>query len=538
VPDHPDRVLQSQVVELSASQAAKLFHLSPGDIDLLAHVRRVLLDSSETILNRLFGRLSMLPEGTRLFLGRRHPAQASRMRRWLQRCLRPWDPEIREPRLKPLALHCARTGVPMTYVTAVFACLEEVCLEVLAEGNHTPPLPPRSSEILRRRLATEQTGFLSICSREAHRIAAEGTRRLEQTVRERSERLRSTIRLSQAVTSEVDETQVMRVLAHHVLEVFHPDFLVIHTILQGDFVESPVCIINGEVSEVEDDDAMHRLRKDWSLCRAARTGEVVHVSDVERSLLGCPFRAWPSELGSYCCVPLASGTQVLGWMHLRRQQAGGFCEEELEVLGIYGQMVGTAITSHRLVVENRRQATTDSLTGLSNRRHFESVMQKEELLLARRGSAASLLMLDIDHFKGFNDNFGHETGNRILVAFGVALRNCLRRSDEVARIGGDEFVVLLRDCDSEHAARVAAKVLLVASETSVRIDATTCQHLEISAGVAACPQHAGSLEETLLLADVALLRAKESGKNRYITYDDSVDGAVLSARGRGRGLSR
>ena len=123
MPEATDKVPPQHAIELSASQAAKLFHLSPEDIEVLSQVRTVLLEASDTVLNRLFGRLSILPEGAGLFSGRRHAVQTKRMSRWLGRALRPWDPEVREPRLKALALHCARVGVPTTYVTAVFVCL-------------------------------------------------------------------------------------------------------------------------------------------------------------------------------------------------------------------------------------------------------------------------------------------------------------------------------------------------------------------------------------------------------------------------------
>lgn len=522
--------------DLSASQAAKLLHLDPDEIAALAPMREMLVGSTDRIISRLHGQLSILPGGAELLGGLRRAGRLQAlMRKWLDRGLRPWDPEVREPRLRHLAMFCARRAVPLTYVSAIFSCLGEVCLEVISQAGETGGTAPgwsaMAARVFRRRLATERLAFQSICCRWVNRQSGLRTAQLEQTIHVRSERLRSTVTLSQAVTGEIDEPQVVRVLAEHVVRMFQPSFLAIHTIQAGDFIETPVSILDGEPDTRADDDAMRLLRKDWRLCRAARTGQICHVEDVAASLVGCPHQAWSQSTGSYCCVPLASGTQVLGWMHLRRAETGGFCPEELEVLGIYGQMAGTAITSLRLVQENRQQATTDPLTGLYNRRYFENVMRKEDLILQRRDGSASLVMLDVDEFKQFNDRFGHDTGDRVLTSFAAALRECVRQTDEVARLGGDEFVVLLRDCDCEHAGHVAEKIIHTARQTSVRLDAEHSQHLHVSAGVAGCPEHARTLDETLLLADVALLRAKEAGRNRFEAYDAGRDGAALGARG-------
>jgi diguanylate cyclase (GGDEF)-like protein len=151
---------------------------------------------------------------------------------------------------------------------------------------------------------------------------------------------------------------------------------------------------------------------------------------------------------------------------------------------------------------------------------------------------ASVVMVDVDHFKEFNDRYGHETGDRVLTALAAALRQAIRCTDEVARLGGDEFILLLRDCGAENAVKVGQKILDRAEAASVRVDSATHVNLEISVGIASCPDHAKSLEEASLLADVALLRAKESGRNQVAIYNPDVDGQVLATRGYGRGLSR
>jgi len=518
--------------QISASQAAKLFRLSKSEIKLLEEVRSMIDESSEVILNLLLGRLSILPGGAALFGDpSRSVKTRARMRRWLQAGLKPWDPKVRQSHLRRLALYCARKSVPAPHITSVFLCLEYACTKVLNKAAQRDGIALKDfhkmESVFRKRIMSEHLGFVLLYSRYSRAIETRRRLSLERTIDARSRRLASTVSLSQAVTSEIDQDQVIRVLARHVMKIFAPDFLAIHSIEPEGIVETPIMISGGQVVPCRDDSAMGRLRNDWRLCRAARIGRAYYVADATDTLKGCPYRAWAKDEGCYCCIPLTSGTNMLGWMHLRRDEAGAFADEDIEVLGIYGQMVGTALTSLRLVEENKQQATTDPLTGLHNRRFFEDAMHKDDMLRNRRGGASSVIMLDIDKFKQFNDNYGHKTGDRVLVAFTSALRQAVRGTDEVARIGGDEFAVLLRDCGAQDACQVAEKIVRLAGRNAVYIDASRSEHLEISAGVAVCPEHAPTLAEALLLADIALMRAKEAGRNTHQIYDKELHGAAV-----------
>jgi len=518
-------------MQLSVSQAAKLFRLHKSEISLLEDIRKMIADSSEVILNLVFGRLSMLPDGARLFGNSDRTGKIrTRMRKWLDRGLKPWSPEVRESHLRPLAMFCAQKGVPEPYITSVFHCLDYACTKVLKKAAHRDKIDAKAfgkmESVFRKRIMTEHLGFVLLYSRYAKALAIRQRIALERKIEIRSRRLASTVSLSQAVTSEIDQDQVIRVLARHVMDIFAPEFLMINTIGVEGLVETPMMIVDQQVVAQDDDAAMHRLRKDWHLCRAARIGQTYHVADAANSLTGCSYCAWASQTGSYCCIPLTSGTNMLGWMNLRSNEIDAFSKEALEVLGIYGQMVGTAITSLRLVKENTQQATTDPLTGLHNRRYFEEAMHKDDLLRSRCGGSSSIIMLDVDHFKTFNDTYGHDTGDRVLIAFTAALRKAIRATDELARLGGDEFAILLRGCQAEEASCIAEKVVRLAEETTICIDATRSEHLQISAGLAACPQDAETLKEALLLADIALMRAKETGRNDYQIYNRQLHAAV------------
>lgn len=517
--------------ELSPSQAAKLFHLSPQEIRTLDRARQALLSSASVIHSKLCSRLSLLPGCAELLDSDGRRSRPGRgVTRWLDLALRPWSPATRQPKLKHLATFCCRIGVPAGYIAAIFSCLHEVCADILSEAATAGKLPDESAanviRIVNKRLATEQLGLLAVYSKHSCRIHELHMEQMQQKIQGRSDLLASTVALSQAISQEIEESQVISVLAHHVMDTFSPDCLMIHTVESGDLLETPVTIINGKVVRLPEDDRTQALRSDWRLCRAARTGNLFHVPDVTSALVRCTVQIREQTSGSYCCVPLASSTEVFGCMHLRRLRAGAFSEEDLEILSVYGRLVGAALTSLRLLKLNRQQADTDPLTGLHNRRYFHAMLEKEEMLLNRRGGSACVLMIDVDQFKQVNDQHGHEPGDRLLQELANVLRNTVRRTDEIARYGGDEFVVMLRDCKPADALRLASNITEKVLETQILAEGGHEVGATVSVGVAGSPAHARGLEETILLADAAMLRAKKAGGNQAAVFQTSPASAV------------
>lgn len=160
-------------------------------------------------------------------------------------------------------------------------------------------------------------------------------------------------------------------------------------------------------------------------------------------------------------------------------------------------------------------AITDPLTGLSNRRSFESMSNAEVARCTRYGSTISLLMLDIDHFKRINDTWGHQTGDEILQFVGTSLATIKRDSDIVARIGGEEFVCMLPETDTEGAVTFANRIRALMSERIL----DDGRPLTTSVGVAEFRRHGLTIDELLHAADAALYRAKELGRNRVEVAD-------------------
>lgn len=182
------------------------------------------------------------------------------------------------------------------------------------------------------------------------------------------------------------------------------------------------------------------------------------------------------------------------------------------------------ITERKLMEEQLSAlALTDSLTGLANRRAFDRDLDREWKRTLREGSQISLLLLDIDHFKKFNDRYGHQVGNDCLRAIAIVLRQAVRSTDVAARYGGEEIAVVLPSTDTEGAVALAEKI-------RAAIEALKLTHegnpegggrVTASVGVAtALARHGGTMrmpESLLLAADNALYKAKHGGRNRIAT---------------------
>lgn len=167
-----------------------------------------------------------------------------------------------------------------------------------------------------------------------------------------------------------------------------------------------------------------------------------------------------------------------------------------------------ALRNARLLGENERLATRDSLTGLANRRLFDESLQREVARAQRLSTPVSLLVLDVDHFKQVNDTYGHQTGDSVLRQVADALVANTKNYDVTARYGGDEFVVLLPGCCRDDAMRVAERVRNGISRAVDEAPVT------ISAGVATVPDNASDAERLMAAADAALYEAKRTGRDR------------------------
>ena len=179
----------------------------------------------------------------------------------------------------------------------------------------------------------------------------------------------------------------------------------------------------------------------------------------------------------------------------------------------------------------QEQAMRDRLTGLYNRNYVQEWFGLELHRAQRHGRPIAAIMLDIDHFKRFNDTFGHEAGDLVLRELAGALGRSTRGSDVASRYGGEEFLVLLPECPFDAALRRAERMREEVARLELRYDDRPLGPVTVSLGVAVFPDHAKESEELLRHADEALYLAKQSGRNRVVAYS-AMAGAGASNRTR------
>jgi diguanylate cyclase (GGDEF)-like protein len=181
--------------------------------------------------------------------------------------------------------------------------------------------------------------------------------------------------------------------------------------------------------------------------------------------------------------------------------------------------VQSALTNAHKYDAIRRQVVTDHLTRLYNRRYFMNRAGEEIERSLRHQEPLSVLMIDIDHFKEFNDTYGHATGDRVLQTVARAMQDALRKPDVCARHGGEEFAVLLPSTPGENAYYVAERVRRTLSDTRYTgLGLPAEANITISVGVATCPRDATDLDALMELADRALYRAKAAGRDQVVLH--------------------
>jgi diguanylate cyclase (GGDEF)-like protein len=174
-----------------------------------------------------------------------------------------------------------------------------------------------------------------------------------------------------------------------------------------------------------------------------------------------------------------------------------------------------ALDNARLHGIVKRQAVTDELTGLANRRSFRESLDTELLRAERFGSGLALVFADLDDFKDVNDQFGHQAGDEVLRAFAEVLAGRIRGIDQAARLGGEEFAILLPETDAVGAEALAENLRLAIAGLAVTVGEVEI-HITASFGVAAFPESRGA-DELMTAADLALYSAKRQGKDRVVT---------------------
>ncbi len=233
-----------------------------------------------------------------------------------------------------------------------------------------------------------------------------------------------------------------------------------------------------------------------------------------------------AHIRSWVGAPILARGRVLGFLSLDKIEPGFYTAALADHLAAFAAQAGLALENANLYAEQQRLAVTDSLTGIANRRHFDSVLGRELQRAVRFHRPTALLMLDLDDFKQYNDRYGHLAGDGLLRAIALALSQSLRSVDTIARYGGEEFVIILPETDLEAGRLAAERVRQLIEHLPLRPGGPGSPPVTISLGVSAAPVHAVLPTGLVHAADIALFQAKARGKNQAVVFEEAL---VVSA---------
>jgi diguanylate cyclase (GGDEF)-like protein/PAS domain S-box-containing protein len=245
-------------------------------------------------------------------------------------------------------------------------------------------------------------------------------------------------------------------------------------------------------------------------CWALRRGKL-HTSET-MPCSGCGMHVGADRI----CVPMSAQGEMIGVLHLESASSAAAGESSLELISAITERIGVAITNLRFRDVLKEQAMIDPLTGLYNRRFLEEYLELELLRAARCRRPFALLMLDADHFKRFNDTFGHQAGDVILREIAQVLRNQTPPGGMACRFGGEELIVVCPETSLDEAMARAERIRQAVESLVVSDHGQPLGKVTVSIGVAAAPSRGASATELLQAADKALYQAKHNGRNRIV----------------------
>src|ERR1700686_2020495 len=257
-------------------------------------------------------------------------------------------------------------------------------------------------------------------------------------------------------------------------------------------------------------------------CWALRRG-CTHAHPGGRSVPHCSHLLGE---GPSVCIPLIANGDTFGTLAIQNDEplspisdpdAGSAAfARRLQVAATAAEHIALAIANLNLRESLRLQAVRDPLTGLYSRRYMQEFLERELHSARRKNRPVAVMMLDLDHFKRYNDNFGHSAGNHALAAIGETLMRCVRAEDIACRYGGEEFALILPECSLQQAAVRAEEIRRRLRECRAEPDEQTTGAITVSIGVAAFDETTDRVDLLLKFADDALYEAKRAGRDRVV----------------------
>ncbi len=254
-------------------------------------------------------------------------------------------------------------------------------------------------------------------------------------------------------------------------------------------------------------------------CWALRRGRQHLVEHADQGL-SCRHLKDLQSTASALCIPMMAQGEATGMLLLYKNRASGhdagMSKEVLRLAPMASEQIALTLANLQLREKLRDQAIRDPLTGMFNRRYFEETAERELRRAESEGVSAGVIMIDIDHFKRFNDQHGHDAGDTVLKKVALVIESRTRIEDIACRYGGEEFVVLLPKIQPETGLARAEELREAVRDMDVRHNGVTLASLSISCGVALFPNQGRDLRILLEASDRALYEAKHKGRDRVI----------------------
>ncbi|SBS39978.1 Phytochrome-like protein cph2 [Vibrio toranzoniae] len=254
-------------------------------------------------------------------------------------------------------------------------------------------------------------------------------------------------------------------------------------------------------------------------CWSLRKGRA-HLSNNDFHSLSCGHMH-DMDNNQTLCIPLTAHGNTIGIMHLYFGQGDIKIDPITEQLAFsVSEHLGLALANLSLQEKLRSQALSDPLTGLFNRRFFDQKLEEHSMNSATSEQPLSLLMLDLDHFKRFNDNFGHDAGDFVLKEISALLKQSVSEDEIACRLGGEELAILLPHYSMQQATEFGQTLCDAVRSMHLEHKGLSLGQLGVSIGVAMYPKPASDTESLVKMADKALYMAKDMGRSRVVNYDE------------------
>ncbi|PPS42708.1 hypothetical protein B1A85_13390 [Chroococcidiopsis sp. TS-821] len=249
-------------------------------------------------------------------------------------------------------------------------------------------------------------------------------------------------------------------------------------------------------------------------CWALRRGRLHYVENTHAGLV-CQHLDGTSATVEYLCVPMMAQGEALGLLHLSCSELG-LTQGKKQLAITVAEHIGWAIANLKLREKLQNHSIRDALTNLFNRRYMEESLERELFRCDRKQQPLGIVMIDVDHFKRFNDTFGHEAGDIVLREIGLFLQKNIRKSDIACRYGGEELVLILPESSLDVAQQRAEQIREGVKHLRIQHRQQLLGTVTLSLGIACFPQHGSTPEALIQAADAALYRAKATGRDRAV----------------------